>query len=210
MTCTITTSGTNCPSGTVRTTSCVRTETVDDDDEGSQEDVFDSVDDRLDDATHCSGPNSASFTAAFEDADGRQSAESDHAPPVFPGGQSSSRQRVYVQNNCFDNPRIVMLPIVTGGSDGSNGRRVRGFATVYLTGCYVKSQPVTEPNPSAQNKDCDDFDDDPEDCNDPDDRTDGCDYEIRGVPIHLYVSDGSLGGMTAPRTSAPVTIQVVE
>jgi hypothetical protein len=107
-----------------------------------------------------------------------------------------------------------MLPIVRGGGDGGgSGRRVRGFATVYITGCYSRNTPINEPNLNAQTRDCDGFED-PEDCDDEDDRTEGCAIEIRGVPLHIYVSEGSLGGMLSTSSSQianfPVTIQMVQ
>jgi hypothetical protein len=146
--------------------------------------AFASLDSRLSGAPGCDG----SFSGAFG---------SGNAPPKF-GGSSADRSRVYTQTDCFNSRRLVVLPVVED-SGGSSPRNVRGFATVYVTGCYRGSDPMD--NPSASPRDCGTavFE-----------TLFGIDWEIRGVPINMYVTNGSTGSITSTERSSALTIQTVQ
>jgi hypothetical protein len=143
-----------------------------------------SMDSRLSGAPPCDG----SFSSAFDGG---------NAPPKF-GGSAADRDRVYVQTGCFNSRRLVVLPVVED-SGGSSPRNVRGFATVYITGCYRGSDPMDNPNTNP--RDCDDafFE-----------MLFGVEWEIRGVPINMYITNGSTGGLTSAERSSVLTIQTVQ
>jgi hypothetical protein len=205
-TCTVTT-GSSCDDDV-----CVRIETVDNDDEGEQEDLFQGMNHRLEDDTDCDSieggdTNEASFQNAFGNADGDPSIAPD--PPAL--GGSGTANHVWVQNDCFDNPRIVVLPIITGGSNGSGSRPVRGFAVVYLTGCYETGD--TSSISQREREECEDNGGDehePEDCDDPDDANDACFVEVRGIPVRVFASRESIGDIASPSVNSLLTIQTVQ
>jgi hypothetical protein len=218
-TCTMAPAGATC-TGIWRIMSCVRSRTVGNSssDEDDQEEVLEAVDHRLDvhQSTNCGDDG---FLTAFDDAGGQVPGQ-DHAPGAFTFGDSDDDARVYVQTDCFDNPRIVVMPIVQGGSDGGGrGRIVRGFAMVYLTGCYHSMidgdrdgdpEPIAVPNPEAENRGCDGDANEVDDCGQFDDATDGCWSEIRGVPIYSFVTSGALGDVDSTTRNSMLTIQTVQ
>jgi hypothetical protein len=165
--------------------------------------------DRLNDGTDCDSnesgqPNDQSFRNAFGRADGLPGVLA-VPPPPFSGG-SSTRNAIYIQNDCFDNPRIVIVPWTRdniGGSDNQDRVQnvdIDGFAVVYLTGCYRADDDdnIPEPNSLAETQECGGqmFED----------------TEVRGVPIRLFISpDSSIGEMGAiTDANFPLTIQTVE
>lgn len=194
---------------------CVRTRFVPATDDNWQEDIFEEIDDRLDQDVDCAGADSYSFRQAFSTVDG-----ADPAPPPISNASAST---VYVQDNCFNNPRVAILPIINStGSDGT-GRPVVGFAAVYLTGCYFESGDPTTAS-SAESRTCNNS-------NAPDDPTPNCNsnrrdereviecYELRGIPIRIYLPDeGSVSPSSMQQnpfgamsdTSRPLTILTVE
>jgi hypothetical protein len=181
----IATTGNSC-SGSLQ---CVR---VDATDRGDQVRSFFAMASRLNSAPGCDD----SFSDAFGGGD---------APPKF-GGSAADRSRVYVQTGCFNSRRLVVVPVVED-SGGSSPRNVRGFATVYVTGCYHQNTPLDNPGVPLE---------------DPDDSADDCvdaaiatffgsdSYEIRGVPINMYITNGSLGGLSSTARSSVLTIQTVQ
>jgi hypothetical protein len=175
---------------------------------------------RLQQPTTCNSneePNSASFRNAFGNADGSPSFADPPAP--FPGG-AADPESIYVQNDCFDNPRLVILPITTGSipgnPDNAQSRTVdiSGFAVVYITGCYEKTSNVGsggfgQPNSTA----------DVNDCSVDELATPDVSYannfttftEVRGVPIRVFITQGAIGGLTdIEDTNFPLSIQTVE
>ena len=73
------------------------------------EDVLEAMRTRLRRSTGgCQSGNSASFQAAFGNGDGTPG----DAPVPPPFGGSAQPDHVYVQNDCFNNPRIVVMPII--------------------------------------------------------------------------------------------------
>jgi hypothetical protein len=231
--CTINT-GTGC-SGT---SSCINTEHINLD--INQEDVLEDMRQRLVQDTHCAIPEDPSapeqaFQEAFGNGDGDPSTAP--APPAL--GGTATPSHVYVQNDCYDNPRIVVLPIVSSSRDDpTRSEPVLGFATVYITGCYLDNNAGTAEARESNTCGEDDcwFNGDPGDVNDsrPDDCLDlcpgacppsgsnaddrcfipnphtGCFVEIRAIPVHMFIIEGSLGGITAPTNNAPLTIQTVQ
>jgi hypothetical protein len=227
-TCTVNTSG-NCGSSADR--ECINTENINEDE--NQERVLRSMEDRLDGNTDCAssegtGPEQ-SFQNAFGNGDGTPSLAP--APPAL--GGTASPSHVFVQNDCYDNPRIVVLPIISGGSDGMASRPVRGFATVYITGCYIAdnvASPALREDNECDSDDCLDGDDHDHSnlqggnndcmnvcpgnsncnvCGSNSNRL-ACFVEIRAIPIHMFISEGSLGGISEPSPNAPLTIQTVQ
>ena len=156
-------------------------------------DVSNDLQNRLSRATNCDrGPDSASFQAAFGFANGRPAAALGPAPDLGTDPSATT----YVQNDCFDNPRIVVLPIVGNISNGETDRAVLGFATVYLLGCTDQSAPL---NGSVSRPTCNVPNGNP-----------GRQYELRGVPVHVYYATGVPGGIVKPVNNAPLTIQTVD
>jgi hypothetical protein len=224
-TCTVNTTGTCGGSQLLR--SCVRTEEINNDE--NQERVLRAMEERLDANTNCAsleGSGSAqSFQNAFGNGDGDPSLAP--APPDLGGTAASSH--VYVQNDCYDNPRIVVIPIMRSSSgdtdNGLNDRPVVGLATVYVTGCFLTGDPGSEQ--ARQSNECN-----ADDCDFPGDGLQGdclnvcpgtscsvcsntsllrsCHVEIRAIPIHMFITEGSIGGIAAPTNNAPLTIQTVQ
>jgi hypothetical protein len=178
-------------------------------------DAIDAMEQRLDDNTDCDtiengDTNEASFQNAFGNADGTGGL----APDPPPLGGSASPNHVYIQNDCFDNPRIAMLPIIPGNSS-SGGDDVAGFALVYITGCY---RPSENPSPSTRQT---------EECDEAENWVEACDnvgsnpflqwvcdfarqYEVRAIPIRFFASHEALGAIGAANNNAPLTIQTVQ
>lgn len=172
--------------------------------------VMRAIEERLDRNTDCESneePNDQSFQNAFGNADGTPSL----APDPPPLGGSASPMHVYVQNDCFDNPRIVALPMYeSAGNDD-----VAGVALVYITGCYETGD---VPSPSErENEDCYDaafwahaaqhnhwYCGWWVDCDARAQR-----YEIRAIPVRYLAAREAIGGFTAPTGNAPLTIQTV-
>lgn len=190
-----------------------------------QDDVLFAFRTRLQGSTTCAsleagaGP-AQSFRNAFGRADGQQ--DTAQPPPPLPGG-ASARNAIYTQNDCFNNPRIVIMPITLDSGASGGDKDVDGFAVVYLTGCYDRSAPLPEPNPNAETNTCSgaslpnpNQQDDSRDCG----LSGGgggytpsafCRVEIRGVPVRVFLTSGAigaLGAMTNP--NFPLTIQTVE
>jgi hypothetical protein len=207
----------SCASGTVRRTSCVSAENINQDQ--NQERVFQAMEERLrnaDGQSDCDSREGGEPEQSFQNAFGNGDGQSPIAPDPPPLGGSASTDHVYVQNDCYGNPRIVVLPIISGGDDDLDERPVRGFATVYVTGCYHQDDPGSVAE--RERNDCSVSGGNNDNqrgrwqvnrCggNNPED---DCFWEIRGIPVHIFVSDGSLGGIDPPNPNAPLTIQTVE
>ena len=74
----------------------------------------------------------------------------------------------------------------------SSGARVRGFAVVYITGCFTRGSSFT-----ASENDCD---------------SRGDDYEVRGVLLRTFTPEGDRGdlGPVSGTINIPYTLQMVE
>jgi hypothetical protein len=215
VTCTVTGSG--CGSSSIRRASCVNTENVNADE--NSERVFEAMEDRLRNAngqSDCDSREGGEPEQTFQNAFGNGDGHGALAPDPPPLGGSASGDHVYVQNDCYGNPRIVVLPIISGGDDDPSDRPVRGFATIYITGCYDQGDPGSVA--ARETNDCSESGGNGPgqqrqwrirrcDRNNADD---DCYWEIRGIPVHIFVSDGSLGGIDSPSANAPLTIQTVE
>lgn len=168
------------------------------------------------------GNNSYRFQDAFGYGDGYTVPDEVPVPPAIPllGDTTDyTRSIVYVEKDCISNPRVVVLPI----SDGSNGadKPVKGFVTVYITGCYRDNAPFLKPNPAAETNKCDiggggGGDDECGGDGDGDHKDEKCDeerdtrYEIRGIPIQTFILDGAIGDIDTRTPNAPLTIQTVK
>ncbi len=197
----------------VRTTMCIHSGLAA---EGEQDEVFDGFRARLERSAGCN----QNFQSAFGNGDGAR----DDAPVLEPfplrGAEiEAADNHVYVRKDCLGNPRIVVMPIVDHGDDLS-AHELYGFAVVYLTGCYVgvdfsfftDIDPIEEPNEYAESDECASggrcdarlpgflpFDEwAPRLC------------EVRGVPVHIQITDGAIGNIRAASPNAPLTIQTVE
>jgi len=175
--------------------------------------IFDGMHDRLRRSTSCasleSGEPPASFQNAFGNADGDPGLAPD--PPAL-GGSAGNANHVYIQNDCYNNPRVVVMPITEGASGDVH---VTGFATMYLTGCHKVNEPPSSPG-EAESNHCHGVG--PWECGGwPWGWNWDC-WQIRAIPIRLYVpdSDGSavvssVGDMKTPSDkNAPLTIQTVD
>jgi hypothetical protein len=111
-----------------------------------------------------------------------------------------------MQSGCFDSERLVALPIVED-SGGSSPRNVRGFAIVYITGCYEDSVPIDSASVPLDHPETS-----ADQCFDAGIQTFGSanDYELRGVPINVYVTQGSSGGIGSTLRNSIVTVQTVQ
>jgi len=96
---------------------------------------------------------------------------------------------VYALKACFS-PRVSL--IVISDASGTPGSRVRGFAAVYITGCYLQNSPLTR----VMN---------------------GCtsnaqpgQQEIRAVLLRVFVTSDSVGGIGPPSLTSPLTIQTTK
>jgi hypothetical protein len=189
----------------------------------NQDDVLFAFRTRLNNTTTCdfvefgAGPPQ-SFRNAFARGDGLANAPS-VPPPAFLGG-GSSRTSIYVQNDCFDNPRIVVMPITFDNGASGGDKDVDGFAIVYLTGCYDRGASIAEPNPAAETNTCSGAtlpsptsEDDNRECDDAPGYTPSafCRVEIRGVPLRVFITRGAIGDLGAiTNPNFPLTIQTVE
>jgi hypothetical protein len=204
-TCTVTTAN-GCSSST-----CINTQHINQD--SFHEDVFEAIEDRLDQNTTCSSEEPGEAATSFQNAFGNASGDPDLAlNPVGLDGEEDPNH-VYIQNDCYNNPRIVVLPIVSSGVNGVSGDNhrpepVRGFAAVYITGCYHEDD-VTNSTAEKETNECN-GNWNMGDCDDEDDAEPDCFWEIRGIPIHILVAGESLGGIAPPSTNAPLTIQTVQ
>lgn len=174
------------------------------------DEVMDALHDRLrSGGTYCESresgePNRESFQNAFGNGDGAPGIAPDPPPLREAGAPVAAPDHVFVQNDCFNNPRIATLPITSA----ADPRQVTGFATMYLTGCYQTDDPITVPNPDGESNTCHAA------------AHGSCpwwwpwchnrQWELRGIPIQTLVTEGALGGITAPRRNAPLTIQTVK
>lgn len=190
---------------------------------GQQLDRHDADDDEYFDAMHAMGhrlsdrgrfgqfcsqqePNPDSFGNAFGNADGFR----DTAPDPAALGGDASPGHVYVQNDCFDNPRVVVMPIISGGST------VTGFASAYITGCYsafVDGIDPPDPQERMRERERDACNYNFDDC-DHDDNDVSCrvlrTFEVRAIPISRFFTTESVDTIEAPRNNAPLTIQTVQ
>lgn len=192
-------SGSSCGGGNpLRGIECVRTHNIDS--VSAQRTVLGRIDARLGLGAVCT-----SFQDSLGNADGF--ADNAPLPQAIPGGSSSVTDHVYVQNGCFNNPRIAILPIVASGAGGTVG--VTGLAAVYITGCYDEASPLNESLPSSQRES--------------EMRT--CDLppggflgdialsrmELRGIPIRLYMPAEAVGDLDdIDEPNLPLTIQTVQ
>jgi hypothetical protein len=215
-TCTVTSSN-SCTN-----TTCIRGEDINEDE--NAEHVFDAMQNRLRDGdaqSDCAKPPEESPAQSFQNAFGNGDGDSDWAPDPPALGGTGVPNHVYVQNDCFGNPRIVVLPILSSSNRNANSEPVRGFALVYITGCYhedagsaIAQMERNECAPPPSGNDSCEEDDvticwDIDDCEDEDEEED-CHYEIRGIPIHAFITEGSLGEIGEPSNNAPLTIQTVK
>lgn len=186
---------------------------------------------RLGQATTCNslegGGPAQSFQNAFGRADGLDGVGA-VPPPPFPGGAAPLNAN-YVQNDCYNNPRIVILPFTNESATSSADKDVDGFAVVYITGCYLSNTPLHgSPAAEVETNTCSGWPE-PTDIPDSDDDdagrdcqqqgpyvpSDFCRYEIRAVPIRLFITDGAVGGLLdmndgASQNDFPLTIETVE
>jgi Flp pilus assembly protein TadG len=201
-TCTVATSN-SCSNST-----CIRGEDINEDE--NSENVFDAMEDRLrngDAQSDCAKPPEESPEQSFQNAFGHGNGDPGLAPDPPGLGGSAAPGHVYVQNDCYGNPRIVVMPIVSSSNTSERSEPVRGFATVYITGCYDVNQSVSAD--TKQRNECE-GNWDVDNCDNPGSAEVHCFIEIRGVPIHQFIVEGSLGGISEPATSAPLTIQTVQ
>jgi hypothetical protein len=200
-TCTVTSLNT-CTNDT-----CIWGEDINEDE--NAENVFDAMEDRLGNSeaqSDCEDPENSEPEQSFQNAFGNGNGYPDFAPdpPALGGGPP---EHVYVQNDCYGNPRIVVLPILSSSNTDDAPHPVRGFATVYITGCYHEDAP-SDPGQMEENE-CD-GNWDMSNCNHPVFPSEHCRFEIRAIPVHMFITEGSLGGISEPATSAPLTIQTVQ
>jgi hypothetical protein len=185
-----------------------------------QDDVLFAFRSRLQSSTACDrGPDSASFRAAFGRADGLPF-EAQPPPPFTPSGGNRPRNAIYAQNDCFNNPRIVVLPLTLGSITSSGNKDIDGFAVVYLTGCYDRRNSIQEPNAAAESNTCSasalpgpTSQDDSRECVERGSYEPSafCRVEIRGVPLRLFLTRGAVGNLRAMTdANFPLTIQTVE
>ncbi|MHB8632196.1 MAG: hypothetical protein ACYC9W_09740 [Candidatus Limnocylindria bacterium] len=120
-----------------------------------------------------------SFQGTFDYADGRSGPVS--GPPGV--GGSDLAGTVYVQKQC-SNPRVGIVIV----SDSSR-TRVRGFAAVYILGCFDPKS-----NNATGQHECDEGDA-------------GAAVEVRAVLLQLYMTSGAVGGIGPIDGTSPVTIQ---
>jgi hypothetical protein len=187
-------------------------------DENSER-VFDAMEDRLANAnnkSNCASLEGGEPAQSFQNAFGNGDGASGLAPDPPPLGGSAPSGHVYVQNDCYGNPRIVVLPIVSGGDDDLSDQPMRGFATVYITGCYDQANPGTVA--ARETNDCSESGGNGPGqerqwrirrCDGPN-PDDDCFWEIRAIPVHVFVTAGALGGISTPTSNGPLTIQTVE
>jgi hypothetical protein len=156
-------------------------------DDDDHDDVLDAFEERLNDET----PNSCdTFGEALRRVDGGSVAR-----PGTSGGNSANT--VYVQRCESGRLGVIVL------TDNS-GQRVKGFATVYITGCFDKGTSIT----STSENECTGSHND--------------DVEVRGLIIRSYMPEadrGDLGrvtlcssscGSAGPNINVPYTTQTVE
>ena len=140
-------------------------------------------------------PNGCAFGNTFAWGDGDTTAVI--PPPTFTGGNASHRTDVYVQNDCLDNPRLVLIPISHdpyADPDPLPDKEVNGIAVVYLTGCYAYTASIIEPNPTAATNRCTGS------------LTDAT--EVRGVPLRVFLTEGAVGDLgDTDVLDYPLTIQ---
>lgn len=182
-----------------------------------QSNVLNGFKDRLARTTTCVDPleepgNPASFRDAFGRADGLFAVGAEPPMPFRAG--VNPRNSIYVQNNCFDNPRVVIMPFTNNPAGGGGGiERVDGFAIVYITGCYESSSPLNEgvadPDKQGETNDCS-----VDTLAEPDVSygaafTDAT--EVRGVPVRVFITRGDVGGLgDIADPNAPLAIETVE
>ncbi len=151
---------------------------------------------RLSGSTTC---KSDSFADTFDYADGRSGPVL--GPPGLNDPPNSTRGAdpagtVYVQKRC-SNPRVGIVIV----SDG-DGKPVRGFAAVYIVGCFTQTNTANNLSSSDvdEQRQCDEV-------------NGGTKVEIRAVLLRLYMTDGAVGGIgpindgSISGALSPVTIQ---
>ncbi len=145
---------------------------------------------RLSGATFPSTCRSEAFADTFDYADGSVGPVSG---PTGVGG-SDPPVTVYVQKRC-SNPRVGIVIV----SDG-NGRPVRGFAAVYIVGCFDPTAPLTtETNTCSSGEGAGHHEGD--------EGNGGGQVEVRAVLLRLYMTSGAVGGIGPIDALSPVTIQ---
>jgi hypothetical protein len=182
-----------------------------------QQDLRQGIQDRLGPEPQCGDDG---FQAAMGKGDGALGA-SDPPPPFDGGGRADL---IYVQNGCFDNRRIVVIPFTNDPATSGGDKQIDGFAVVFITGCYLSDEPMHEGGESVTETDeCENWDPAT-----PEDRvltndciasatyvpSDFCKYEVRGVPVRVFLAEagiGRLGSMTdTDGNDFPLTIQTME
>lgn len=183
----------------------IGTTNIPDDPPGSQaeldqDNVLLAFRDRLGRPTTCASlepgqPNRASFRNALGNGDG--SPEKAEPPPPF--GGSGDRDAFFVQNDCLDNPRLVIMPVTDAPLSGGSGS-ITGIAIVYLTGCYEQGA-IPEPNPTAETNTCDQAPYPPLTRK----------LEVRGVPVRVYITKGANGELgDIDDSNWPLTVETTQ
>ncbi len=143
-----------------------------------------------------SNPNS--FHNSFDWADGAPDAE---PPPPFPlpgfASDWADRDAAYVQNDCLDNPRLVILPMTLEVGANGGAKQVNGIAVVYITGCYERQSALQESQPDGLKQT------ETNDCTNDTSPGTGHNYnsgftddtEVRGVPLRVFITQGALGDL---------------
>ena len=157
--------------------------------------------DRLGRPTTCASlepgqPNRASFRNALGNGDGSP----EKADPPPPLGGSGDRDAFFVQNDCLDNPRLVIMPVTDAPLSGGNGS-ITGIAIVYLTGCYEQGAIIPEPNATAETNTCAEAPYPPFTRN----------TEVRGVPVRVYITKGAAGDLgNIDDANWPLTVETTQ
>ena len=133
--------------------------------------------------------------------------------PGFPGHSTNVN---YVEKDCRHNPRVVVLPITDEHGNSAN-KRVVGFATVYITGCFEGSNQLDDADSANETNSCSNSGPSPEIPPPPSGCGSGgpsgsafCEYEVRGIPVQTFIIDGAVGAIVTPTNNAPLTIQTTQ
>jgi hypothetical protein len=168
------------------------------DDEGDHQDILNSVETRLE-----SAPNGCdSFVELFDRVDGGAVAR------PWAGGNPTTT--VYSRDpdcDLGDSGRVGIVVFVADSGAGSP--RVKGFATVYILGCFERLPGGSTPMSSTQENECDGS------------RLDDHDIEVRGVLLRTFMPEahaGDLGRLNFQTSgpqgdrnyNVPLTIETVE
>jgi hypothetical protein len=156
---------------------------------GHHQQVIGSMRNRIQSGSGCSHEALAADDS-FQNALGNGDGGFGEAPlPVALGGPATDY--VYVQNDCFDHPRVVLLPVTDDG-----GASISGWTAVFILGCFDLTVPISPG--AATTNDC------------PPGGGPAEDKDVRGIPIRIFVTEGAIGDIDSTGNPAPLTIQTVE